>query len=381
MRILEIVSATKINGAIKHCHDLTLQLQKLGHEMHVACLPESWMSRQMTKHGVPVIETSLQRWPHTELNRVTEYIREHEIQLVHTHMSKAHFFGVLLRWFAGTPSVATAHSRLFQLHWMLNDRVIAVSEATRRFHMKRNFVKSNQIETVHNFVDIGEPPQISADERAEFRKANRIREDARIIAFAGEITTRKGLIYLVRALPDILKNDPNATVVVVGAPTERGCKAKFCREARRLGVLPQMRFLGRRNDIPRILAMSDIFVLPSLEESLPLTILEAMSCRLPVVASAVGGVPESVVDGETGFLVDSKNPSQLAQRISTLLLNPRLCEQMGHRGREFAVDNFSPIKQLTKIEDVFQRTIGKRMKTVAGLAKIPATDFPKRKAG
>ena len=144
MRILQIVSGNTVNGAVKHCLDLTLALTARGHMVHVACRSDSWISHQLKRHQIPIIQSDLKRLPQDELKRVANYINAHEIDVVHTHMSRAHFFGVLLRWFAKVPCVASAHCRQFQLHWGLNDYVIAVSEATRKFHRKVNRVRKNK---------------------------------------------------------------------------------------------------------------------------------------------------------------------------------------------------------------------------------------------
>ena len=120
----------------------------------------------------------------------------------------------------------------------------------------------------------------------------------------------------------------------------------------------RIHFLGGRDDVRELLSISTLFVLPSLEESFPLSILEAMSEGLPIVATDVGGVAECVSNGENGFLVKSADPTALGSRMSQLLDDPLLAQRMGSLGQRRVHECFSPEQQLPKIEQVFQHAIG-----------------------
>ena len=109
---------------------------------------------------------------------------------------------------------------------------------------------------------------------------------------------------------------------------------------RKRGLEDRVHLVGERTDIPEILAASDIFVLPSRWEGLPLTIIEAMMAGLPVVASQVGGVPELVEEGKSGFLVEPRNPHRLAEALSPLLDDPELRFRLGQAGRQRALAHF-----------------------------------------
>lgn len=153
MRIMQIVSGAGVNRAITHCLLLTRELARRGHRVTLVCRPGAWIARQLAVDPVDLIESDLRRWPLDELRRIAALARERRIEVVHTHMSRAHSFGVLLRWTSGLPCVATAQSRHVQLHWMFNDRVIAVSDTTRRFHGSYNLVRADRIVTISDFVD------------------------------------------------------------------------------------------------------------------------------------------------------------------------------------------------------------------------------------
>jgi len=167
MRIMEIVSGVGVNRAVTHCLVLTRELARRGHAVTLVCRPDAWIARQLAVDPVDVIPSDLHRWPLDELRRLAALARERRIDVVHTHMSRAHSFGVLLRWAGGLPCVATAQSRHVQLHWMFNDRVIAVSDTTRRFHRSYNLVRADRLVTIPDFVDGGGITPVAWDDSDE----------------------------------------------------------------------------------------------------------------------------------------------------------------------------------------------------------------------
>jgi glycosyltransferase involved in cell wall biosynthesis len=274
---------------------------------------------------------------------------------------------VLLRRFSGIPCVATAHNRLLQLHWMLNDQVIACSESTRRFHRRFNLVGRQRIVTIHNFIDFDRFAHVPDVARQEIRREFGLSEDALLVGEIGNICRRKGQIHLVRALPTVLAQLPQTRLLLVGC--DQNAKmlpyiAKVKQEARRLGVERQVIWAGARQDIPEILAALDLFALPSLEEGHPLAVLEAMACQTPVVASAVGGLPEMTRSGETGVLVPPADPPSLAAAIVRLLGDPDLRCRLSTRAHEMVKRQFSPMSQLPQIEAVLRAAVARRNSNV-----------------
>jgi glycosyltransferase involved in cell wall biosynthesis len=357
MRIMEIISGTAVNGAAVNCFEIICALHARGHHVTVVCRPQAWIAAHLQERGidVEVIESSLRRWPTDELRRVARLAKERQIEVVHTHMSSASFFGVLLRRLYGVPAcVATAHNRYVQVHWMFNDRVIAVSEATKRFHHRYNLVPSKRIDVIHNFINDTRFHRVSREQGMCLRDELALSREQKLIGFIGDIIPRKGLIHLIRAMPKILHAVPDAQLLCVGHP--RSDYAERCRAAAELaGVAERICWTGSRGDVDRVLAALDVYVLPSLEENMPVAILEAMASCCPVVASAVGGIPECVVHEQTGLLVPPAAETLLADAVIRVLSDSALRDRWGRAGRQRVADCFSIEGRILEIENVFRR--------------------------
>jgi len=353
MRIMEIVSGPTVNGAITNCVEVTRALSEQGHEITLVCRPDSWISHEL-RDDVDVISSDLHRWPADELRRVGEIARQKKIEVLHTHMSRAHFFGVLLRRFTSIPCVATAHCRHIQLHWMFNDYVVAVCESTLRYHRRFNLVRRKRSGVVHNFID--DHSFHATDQKAgrKIRAELNIDPHALLIGVVGDIVKRKGLVHLVRALPEIAATIPNVHLVTVGNSNQDYFELVQS-EASRLGVEDRITHAGFRGDVNKVLSTFDLLALPTLEDSLPLSVLEGMASGLPVVATTVGGLPECVISGETGLLVPPGEPKALAEAIISVLDDEKQRQQFGEASRERVRTHFSRESQSCQIEQIFQR--------------------------
>jgi glycosyltransferase involved in cell wall biosynthesis len=360
LHIMEIVSRRQVNGAILHCMLLSRELARRGHQVTLVCNSDSWISKEVAGEAIRVIHSDLQRWPLGELRRIAAVVRRDAVDVIHTHNSRSNFFGVLLRRMTGVPSVATAHSRHFQLHWMFNDRVIAVSEANRRFQRRINLVRADRVQTIHNFIDrerlLGVPPET----RRQVRASLGVGDDELLMGAIGDVIPRKGLNHLVAALPQILAGVPRAKLLVVGDTYQTDYVEKVRTAAKRSGVERYIVWAGYRSDVPELLSALDLYVAASLEESFPLAILEAMAAGLPVVATAVGGIPECILEKQTGLLVPPGKPEPLADAILSMLGNPARRRCYGDAGRQRVLHKFSAESQVPAIERLFEQVARRR---------------------
>jgi glycosyltransferase involved in cell wall biosynthesis len=190
----------------------------------------------------------------------------------------------------------------------------------------------------------------------------------RLIA-VGRLKAPKDFLTLVRALAALPDRAFEAQIVGDGPDRE-----EVAAEIRRLGLEGRVQLAGERSDVPELLAGSDVFVLSSRSEGLPVSVLEAMAAELPVVASDVGGLAELVVDGETGVLVAPGDPTALADALGRLLDDRELRQRLGAAGRARAEDSFDLAAFRRAHVELYHRQLG-----LAGAVAEPPVEPAERR--
>ena len=268
-----------------------------------------------------------------ELYRLCRRVRP---AIVHANSSKAGVLGRLAAWLARVPvRVFTVHGWAFKAYhglastlylWAdramrpLTTAIVCVAEGERRIGLERGTCTASRTVVIRNAV---------ADAAAAS-----LAGDPPVVLSVGRLKEPKDFSTLAQALAR-LDGVPHRALVAGDGPDRPALEEEIAR----LGVALELP--GERDDVPELLAAVDVFVLSSRSEGMPISILEAMAAGLPVVASAVGGVPELVVDGETGVLVPPGDPDALAEALRRLLQDPELRRRLGAGGRERARDEFS----------------------------------------
>jgi glycosyltransferase involved in cell wall biosynthesis len=366
MRIVEIVSGHALNGAMRHALALARELSRRGHAITLVCRRGSWIARHAAGGNIDVFVSDLHRWPLDELRRVARRIVDCDADVVHTHMSRAHFFGVLLKTMIRTPVVATAHIGRIQPHWRFNDRTIAVSEAVRRFHRRWNLVPASRIDVVHPFVDPREFPVPTPVERVLVRRELDLDVSAPLIGVVGSVFREKGVHHVIRAMPAILSAIPAAQLAIVGDGPDQ-YRQRLVEEIERLGIRRHVSWLGRCDPIAPVMGALDVLVSPSIDEGLPLRVIEAMVSQVPVIAPALGGMWECVRDGETGLLVRPRDPAALSSACVRILANPGLGRRLGCAARADVLSRFTADTQVPRIESIFGAVAAARPTVAAAL--------------
>jgi glycosyltransferase involved in cell wall biosynthesis len=163
--------------------------------------PGAWVLQQAQQAGVPTVESCMRRLPLSDLKAAAQFVRENRIEVLLAHMSGANNFAVWLSRLARVPAVLRAHAHTLHFHWRMADHVIAVSEQTRLYHIRRNFVPPTRISTVHGFVDPARLVVPDKGVRQAVRAELGLSPTDFVVGVIGNIIPRKGQIYLVRALP------------------------------------------------------------------------------------------------------------------------------------------------------------------------------------
>jgi glycosyltransferase involved in cell wall biosynthesis/GT2 family glycosyltransferase len=218
-----------------------------------------------------------------------------------------------------------------------SDKIILIS------NWMKSFIRSSKAVVIHNTVDIADFQHLDPDRiRLEFNIKNKI------IVFIGSLEERKGIKYLLKAFPLIKASVPDVKLLIAGKPLP-GQKG-YLNMLKRLAKDPNIIFAGTRPDVYDIIEAGDIIAAPSLSEPFGRTVIEAMACGKPVVASNVGGIPEIVEDGKTGILVPPKNEKALADATIRLFTIKTLADSMGIAGRKRAEQYFNIGSQVKEIE-------------------------------
>jgi glycosyltransferase involved in cell wall biosynthesis len=160
----------------------------------------------------------------------------------------------------------------------------------------------------------------------------------------------KGQTFLLKAIALVVRESRNVIFLIAGRGEE---EVRLRKEAAELGISEYVLFLGYRSDVPELLDIMDVFVLPSLSECLPLCLLEAMAAGVPIISSDVGGIPEIIVDGENGYLVKPGQPSLIAEKILLLLESEEKRRRIGRLGLEVVRKRFSMGKMIRRYEELY----------------------------
>lgn len=355
MNILQITSGRGVNGALVYCKLLTEILAARGHRLTILCRG-GWMKSHSYGDNIEVIESPMTRFPASELKRVAEIVRRKKIDLIHTHQTRAHTFGVMLKMRTGVPVVATAHNRRFHLHWNLNDFVIANSHATFEFHRRVSMVPTSKMKTVYCFSDFTDFQNVDRTKASELvRRRHRLNADDFLLTVVGQVAPRKGQHVLFQGIRKLVDSIPNLKILLVG---RFGRRQKYVKKLRSFLVdndlAGHVKWLGRRNDVANYIAASQMVVVPSIEEPLGLMALEAMTVGTPVVSTDSGGLAEIVQDGKTGLSVAANDTQSLTDAIVRLAGDPKLASQLVVGGKSFVEENFAPEPLVDQVQMVYQ---------------------------
>jgi glycosyltransferase involved in cell wall biosynthesis len=290
------------------------------------------------------------------LRTLRGYLQEHDIRIIHSHTPHATIMGAMAaRGRQKTQHLATRHSlhraceRRWGLVYMLLDRlslylpdqIVAVSNSMHDQIIAQLFIRAKSVIVIQNAIDCKKYNVL--DQRAASRRELGFTSDAIVLGYTGRIESGKRLNVLLRAFVPILQHWPNARLLVIGEGTQRRMLSDF---AARLDIAYAVKWTGFRSDIAHLLAAMDIYVQPSINEGLSLSILEAMAAQKPVVAVDIPGVREVIQDGLTGLLVPRSSPSSLQAALTDLLCQPDKQALIGQNAQSYVCAKFA-LKSMT----------------------------------
>ncbi len=349
LTIHHVLTSFHIGGGERVALDLAAQQVTAGHEVSVVSLEapgDGPLAAEFLARGVSIIRQAKRPVGVDPILavRLGRVFRRHSVDVVHTHNPLPLIYAAAAGRVTGARVVHTKHGvneaslrlrRLRSVAARFVHSFVAVSEDTAEVARSQRDCTPDRLSVVRNGIDLsrfGPDDQARRAVRAELG----IPEDAWVVGTVGRVVGLKNHALLVRAMSALL-GDKTRLVVVGDGPEMNALKAAVAE----LAEPDHVHLLGARMDVPRVLRAFDTFCLSSTEEGLPLVVPEAMATGLPVVCTAVGGLPRVVDEGETGYLVPSEDEVALRGRLEQLAADRSLARSMGRRARKVAHQRYS----------------------------------------
>ena len=356
MKILHVEKQRQTTGQTLRALEEVLGLKKRGHELWLACQPGSMVGENAGRAGVYVVELPMSGVRlYASALPLRGLIRRERFDIVHAHGARDHQLAALAA--LGLRNVAVVRSKhnivplrrnpfSKLLYNQLTTKVIAVSQAAAA-GLIDDGVRPEKIVVVKDGVDVRRFAPMPKSEGVT--KELGLTADMVVIGAAGRLGSGSlDIITFVRAFAKLAPRYPTARLLLVG----RGAET-IAEKARELGIADRVILPGFREDMPEMLSVMDIYVQPNIKAGMQLAALEAMAMGLPVVATRVGGLPEAVLDGETGVLCPPSNPDALAEAIASLIEQPAKRSEMGEKGRQRMVALFDSERMVEQVERVY----------------------------
>jgi len=359
-----------ISGPERQTVQVARALQQRGHEVLIAVIllneaaevSETTLAIHARDHQVRVVPLYLpeRHYLPKMVRRFAEMMQQHSPDVVCTQGYKA---DVVAAVYGKVPTVAlvsgwTAKDWKVRFYEWLDKQtlrrhsVVAIVSPAQKTEVLRYRVQTDRIFYLPTCMDMGALQ--SAYSREQVAEMISQSSPKQIVGYVGRLSVEKGVTYLIDAMAELRAKQADVHLLVVGEGDQR---AHLQERVDSLGLPQAVTLLGERADARQIIGAMDVLVLPSLTEGLPNVVLEAFAYKTPVVATAVGGVPELVIDGETGWLVPPRDPHALAQAILDALSNPEEARRRAENAYKHLLENFTVEKQVDKWEQALQAAV------------------------
>ena len=311
------------------------------------------------------------------LFRLWSLLRGGKVDIIETFTPDSNILGLFVARIAGVPvRIASHHGYIegayswagklhgMMINWGFADRLVAVSERVRRIALTEEGVNPEKVVVFLNGITpamVDEPLSVLRD---RVHQELGMSTNDFLILTVGRVTVQKGHTYLLDAIPQVLMQFPKAVFAIAG---DGHLRHALQDKAMQMGIDGSIHFLGTRSDIPELLSVADVFVLPSLWEGLPLALLEAMSVGLAVVATRVEGVESIIVDGENGFLVPSEDVDALSTALIKILEDKGGRIRFGDRNKILVEEFFTIDRMCESYAELFIEVYSQKKKNESGI--------------
>jgi len=366
MRILQVIGGGEKGGSKNYLLTLTEELRARGIQVEIVCFLDNVIAEGARAKNIPV---TVFRMKHLfDLKVIAElkkYIIDQGFDLVHTHGVRANFVGRLAARNINIPVVTTVHSSIYhdyshplkklfyhrieKMTRPFTDHFIAVAGSLKK-ELVQDGIPPERVDVVYN----GLAPSFSFEgTKTSLRKELGIPEDLPILMTIGRLEAVKNQALLLNIWATLSKQEEFCGVIVGDGPLRQELE----NQAKALGIEDRVYFLGFRKDIFSLISQADVFILTSHMEGLPITMLEAMAGRTPVVVSKVGGMPEVVELAKNGYTVPPGDVEQFAARIEEMIRQPELRERLAEQGYQTLMKHFTGEIFITNTINIYEKLI------------------------
>jgi len=386
LNVLQVIPALGFGGAERQVVTLAGGLDRSRYAPIVCCLRRRGpLAATLDEQGIPVIELRWRtRYLPISLLRLILLMRSLQVDIVHTHLFEAGLWGRIAAKLAGiciivhtehglNPWKKRQHIWYERLADRFTDKRITVSEDIRQSRIHREGLSPENLVVIPNTIDLAhfDPTLIHAPETTRQRLG--LRGSNAVVGTVARLSHEKGITYLLRAAETVARACPDVHFLIVGdGPLRESLEVL----AEQVGLRNSVVFTGARSGIRELLAVMDVFVLPSLREGIPVSLLEAMAMKRAVIATDVGGTPEVLRNNSGGILVPPADVGVLAEAMIGLLQDPQRRTRLGEAARERVRETFSSEVCIRQIEHLYEELLESKIRSPQRARGNPRSNLP-----
>jgi len=370
-KILYTLNHARIAGTEKHLLLLLKHLNKELFEPSVVCFAEGPLIDMLRNQGIPA-------WPfprkklldYSVARKLYDLMKHNKFDLLHSHCGQ---FACLIAKLAGVPhTIETRHGLTFNYDQIdkispveyfitktkakIVNLTLTVSKADEQLLIQKFRISPNRVKNVVNGLDIEDLANYQTN-NGQLKDELVVPDNHKVVGTVARFTEQKGLKYFIKAIKNIKAEFPKSYFIIVGDGTK---KDELVASAKGEGVYEDILFTGYRDDAISLMSVFDVFVLPSLWEGMPFSLLEAMAMKIPAVATDVFGNRELVVEGKTGLLIEPRNSEAISRAVTTLLKNQQKATAMGEAAFARIEKHFSAKRMTEQIEKTYLELLNGR---------------------
>ena len=358
MNVLHINDQREWGGGEQQTAYLAEGLAARGHRIYLAARPDGALHTKLhPSNNLTCLPLALGgEWDIRSAWRLSRLMISENIDIIHAHTGHAHTLACLARRMAGRARVIVSRRVAFpprqnplsRFKYRCPDCYIAISDCVAQALMAFG-VPESKVTVVHSGIDM----QRFTEEPLSRREIG-VPEGVPLLGAVGSLVEAKDHATLIAAMRIVVDTEPLIRLVIAG---EGPLRTEIELQILHLGLEDNVILLGHRTDIPQLLAALDVFVMSSVSEGLGTSVLDALACGLPVVATQAGGIPEMIHNGETGILVPTGNPEALAEGLLRLLRDGTAARAMAQRGKALVAEKFTVEAMVRGTVDVYEKVL------------------------